>query len=156
MVKRRGELRICLAASAGGHMSQLLKLSESWNGHRTFWVITTQVVVEQLQKNGNVYVVGESNHQHPLKVLIVLMRCIKIVLREKPDVVISTGAAAGCIVCFLGKLFGARVVWIDSITNVKRLSLSGRIVRPFADLFLTQWPEIARQYKNVEYIGAVM
>jgi len=150
------QLKICLAASAGGHTSQLLKLSRSWDGHRTFCVTTTQVLADQLRKFGSVYVVGESNHQHPLKVLVVLIRCIKIVLREKPDVVISTGASAGCLMCLLGKLLGARVIWIDSITNIDRISLSGRMVRHIADLFLVQWPHLAQKYSNVEYLGAVI
>jgi UDP-N-acetylglucosamine:LPS N-acetylglucosamine transferase len=81
---------------------------------------------------------------------------LKVVLRERPDVVISTGAAVGCIVCFLGKLLGAKVVWIDSITNVERISLSGRMVRYIADLFLVQWPELAKRYDNVEYVGVVI
>ena len=150
------QLKICLAASAGGHTSQLLKLSRSWNGHQTFCVTTTQLVADQLRKFGSVYVVGESNHQHPLKVLIVLMRCIKIILREKPDVVISTGASAGCLMCLLGKLLSARVIWIDSITNINRISLSGRMVRYIADLFLVQWPHLAQKYSNVEYLGAII
>jgi UDP-N-acetylglucosamine:LPS N-acetylglucosamine transferase len=86
----------------------------------------------------------------------VLLRCIKIVLREKPRVVISTGAAVGCIACFLGKLVSAKIVWIDSITNVERISLSGRMVKHIADLFLVQWPDLASQYKSVEYVGEVI
>jgi UDP-N-acetylglucosamine:LPS N-acetylglucosamine transferase len=156
MVKNKGQLRICLAASAGGHISQLLKLAESWNGHRTFCVTTTKVVEEQIRKYGSVYVVGECNHQHPLKVIATLGRCLKAVVREKPDVVISTGAAAGCIMCFLGKLLGAKVVWIDSITNVNRISLSGRLVRPIADLFLVQWPHLAQQNGDIEFAGTVI
>lgn len=149
-------LRICLAASAGGHISQLLKLSKSWDEYKTFSVTTTNVVVEQIRKYGNVYVVGESNHQHPLRIITTLTRCLKVVIHEKPDVVISTGAAAGCIMCFLGKLFGAKIVWIDSITNVGRISLSGRLVRPIADLFLVQWPQLAEKYSNVEYAGTLI
>ena len=150
------KIKICLAASAGGHLSQLLKLAECWNGYDTFCVTTTKVVKEQLQKYGNVYIVGECNRKHPLRVIAVLIRCLKVVLRKKPDVVISTGAAAGCIVCFLGKIIGARVVWIDSITNVERISLSGRLVRPIANLFLVQWHELTKKYDNVEYVGAIV
>jgi len=149
-------LKVCLAASGGGHISQLLKIKDSCNGHEIFCVTTTQHITEQLRKFGNIYVVGESNRQRPLRVLIVLMRCFKIVLREKPSVVISTGAAAGCIMCFLGKLSGAKVIWLDSITNVDRISLSGRMVRYIADLFLVQWPELAEKHSNVEYVGAVV
>jgi UDP-N-acetylglucosamine:LPS N-acetylglucosamine transferase len=86
----------------------------------------------------------------------VLWRSFKIIYRERPDVVISTGATVGCVVCFLGKLFSAKVIWIDSITNVERISLSGRMVRYIADLFLVQWPEFTKQYDNIEYIGAVI
>ena len=148
--------RVCLAASAGGHLSQLLKLAESWNGYDTFCVTTTKVVVEQLQKYGNVYIVGESNREHLLRVIVVLLRCARIVFRERPDVVISTGAAVGCITCFLAKLLGAKIVWLDSITNVDHISLSGRMVRYIADVFLVQWPELAKKYSNVEYLGAVI
>ena len=150
------QLKICLAASAGGHISQLLKLAACWNGYETFCVTTTEVVRNKLNKLGEVYVVGECNRQHPVRVVTVFLRCIRIVLRERPDVVISTGAAAGCILCFLSKMFGAKVVWIDSITNVERISLSGRMVRCIADLFLVQWPELAGRNKKVEFVGTVV
>ncbi|MCK4793400.1 MAG: UDP-N-acetylglucosamine--LPS N-acetylglucosamine transferase [Desulfobacteraceae bacterium] len=155
-VNNQRKLKVGLVASAGGHLNQLLKLADSWTGHETFYITTTEVVRNKLSKLGKTYVVGECNHQHPWRAIKVLLRCIRAVFRERPDVVISTGAAAGCITCFLGKLIGARVVWIDSITNVERLSLSGRMVRHIADLFLVQWPELAEQYSNVEYVGAVI
>jgi len=154
--KTNTKMKICLAASAGGHLTQLLKLSESWQDYEAFCVTTLDVVREKLQKYGNTYTVGECNREHPLWAVLVLIRCINIILRERPDVVISSGAAPGYIMCFLGKLFGAKVVWLDSIANVEQISLSGRMVRSIADLFLVQWPELAEQYSNVEYVGAVI
>lgn len=156
MIDDAKKLRVCLVSSAGGHTSQLLELSESWKGSRSCWITTVDVVKEKLAKYGKVYVVGECNRQQPWRVFLVLLRCIHIVLRERPDIVISTGAAAGCIVCFLSKLLGAKIVWIDSITNVYRLSLSGRLVRRIADLFLVQWPELTEKHPGVEYAGAVV
>ena len=150
------QLKICLAASAGGHISQLLKLAASWNGYETFCVTTTEVVRNKLNKLGEVYVVGECNRQHPIRVITVLLRCLHIISKERPDVVISTGAAAGCMLCFLGKMIGSKVIWIDSITNVERISLSGRMVRYVADLFLVQWPELAGRYKRIEFVGTVV
>jgi len=148
--------KICLAASAGGHLTQLLKISDSWNGYDTFCVTTTEVTRKRLEQYGTVYVVGECNRQNPIRVLKVFLCCLKIVFWEKPHVVISTGASVGCITCFLGKLRGAKVIWIDSITNIERLSLSGRMVRYIADLFLVQWPELMEMYENVEYAGAIV
>jgi len=81
---------------------------------------------------------------------------MKVIFREKPNVIISTGAAPGFICCFLAKLVGAKVMWLDSIANTEKLSMSGRMIRPFADLILSQWPEVARKYKNVSYAGSVI
>ena len=155
-MSEKKKLRICLAASAGGHLTQLLKLSESWKDCDVVWVTTSALVKEKLKKNGKVHSVGECNREHLLRVLKVLFRCIKIIISDRPDVVISTGAAVGCIMCFLGKLLRAKIIWLDSITNVERISLSGRMVRYIADLFLVQWPQIVEQYKNVEYAGQVI
>ncbi len=154
--KNGKKLRICLAASAGGHLSQLLKLADSWAGYDLFYIVTSKLVREELRKRGRVYSVRECNRQHPLQLMKVLVKCIMIVLRERPQVVISTGAAAGCIECFLGKLIGAKVIWIDSITNVEKLSLSGQMVRYIADMFFVQWPGLTGKYKNVQFEGMLV
>ncbi len=148
--------KFCLVASAGGHITQLLKLADCWSGCEAVGITTTEVVRAKLEQFGPVYVLGESNREHLLRVIRQIFRCYQILCKEKPSVIISTGAAVGCIACFLGKFLGAKVIWIDSITNVERLSLSGRMVRYIADLFLVQWPELATKYKRVEYAGAVI
>lgn len=149
-------MKVCLAASAGGHLTQLLRVSESWQGHDVFFVTTTDVVRNKLKDRGDVYVVGECNREHPLRVIAVFRRCLAAVFREHPDVVISTGAAPGMLICLVAKLLGAKIVWLDSIANTERLSMSGRMIRPFADLILSQWPEVADLYSNVEYVGEVI
>lgn len=148
--------KFCLAASAGGHITQLLKLVDCWDGCEAFGITTTEVVRAKLEQYGPVYVLGESNREHPFRVIRQILRCYQILRKEKPSVIISTGAAVGCIACFLGKFLGAKIIWIDSITNVERLSLSGRMVRYIADLVLVQWPELAAKYKKVEYVGVVI
>jgi len=148
--------KICLAASAGGHLTQLLKVASCTAGHEVFVVTTSEAVRQKLAAIGRVHVVGECNREHLLRVIGVLLRCVCIIFRERPNVVLSSGAAAGCICCFLGKILGARVIWVDSITNVERMSLSGRMVRPIADLCLVQWPELAERYRGTEYVGALI
>lgn len=151
-------LKICLAASSGGHLSQLMKLEEVWQAHEAFFITTGKMVVKHVAElhQARVYAVGESNHNHPFKVIRTFVRCLMILLRERPDVVVSTGAAHGCICSLLCKLMGGKVVWVDSIANVKRLSLSGRMVRPFADLCITQWPEISAGLRHTEYHGQLI
>ena len=156
MVEYKNKLRICLVASAGGHLTQLLGLAESWRGYDTFCVVTSGLIQKQLNKFGKVYIVNECNRRHPWLLIKALCRCAEILLREKPDVVISTGAAVGCIQCFLAKLTGAKIVRVDSITNIEKMSLSGRMVRNIADLFFVQWPELTRKYSNVQFAGTLV
>ena len=138
-------------------MSELLKVATSWSDCEVIFISTTDVVGDVLRRDyGKVYLVGECNRQHPFRIIRVFWRCLRILLTQRPDVVVSTGAAPGCVACVLGKLLGAKVVWLDSIATSERLSLSGRLVRPFADLFLVQWPELAERYRGVEYVGAVI
>ncbi len=156
VLSKNKNMKICLAASAGGHLTELLKLADSWQQYEVFYVSTANIVAKKLNRYGPTHVVGECNREHLLQVFLVLFRCVRVIIHERPNVIISTGAAVGCIMCFLGKLLGAKVVWIDSIANVGWISLSGRMVRHIADLFLVQWPEVAEQYSNVEYSGAAI
>jgi UDP-N-acetylglucosamine:LPS N-acetylglucosamine transferase len=150
------ELRIALVASSGGHLSQLLKLSDAWQGRDVFYVVTTDVVKKKLGEDKRVYVAGECNREHPLRVVRSLWRCFEAIRRERPAVVLSTGAAIGCLCCFIGRLFGAKVVWVDSITNVEHMSLSGRMVRHIANLCIVQWPDLAQAYPGAEYMGNII
>lgn len=149
-------MKICVVASAGGHLSQLLLLQPAWDGNEVVCVSTGQMVEDKLKAIGKTYIVGECNREHPLKTLGVLIRCVKIVISERPDVVVSTGAAAGFLVCFWSKLFGAKIIWIDSIANARKMSMSGRMIRPFADLIFSQWPDVAAKYPKVQYAGEVI
>lgn len=151
-----GELRIGLVASAGGHLDQLLKIANPCMGRDTFAVTTSEKVRGAFGGAIRTYTVVECNRQHPFRVACLIVQCARILLRERPDVVVSTGAAVGCVTCLLAKVLGAKVVWLDSITNVERPSLSGRLVRPVADLFLVQWPELAQGRRGVEYAGVVV
>jgi len=150
------KLKICITASAGGHLMQMLHTSESWQNYDHFFVSSLDVVKKKLEKKGRVYIIGECNRQHPLQTLSVFWKALKVIRKEKPNVIFSTGAAPGLLCCFFGKIFGAKIIWLDSIANTQKLSMSGRLVRPFANLILSQWPDVADKYPNVEYAGEVI
>ena len=101
------------------------------------------------------HVVRDATRWDRLGSLVLLFQMARLVLRERPDVVITTGAAPGCFAVIFGRLSGARTIWVDSIANVERMSLSGRLVRPFTGLWLTQWPELAEGKDAPSYAGAV-
>jgi hypothetical protein len=102
------------------------------------------------------YTVSDVTRVSLPKLLVLAPQLIGILLREKPDVVVTTGSAPGLICLALAKVFSrARTVWIDSIANCERLSSSGARARWFADVWLTQWPELATP-RGPQYWGAVL
>ncbi len=80
---------------------------------------------------------------------------MKILITERPKVIITTGAAPGFLACIAGKLLGIRCCWVDSIANAEELSLSGNKSRRWIDLLLTQWPNLARD-NGAQYRGNVL
>lgn len=150
------QFRLFVGASAGGHLTQLQHLEHCWKKHTPVFVSTLAIVAPELQRHGRTHVIGECNRYHPLRALGVVWRSVRIVLRERPEVVLTTGSMPLAIFAFIAKLGGARVVWIDSITNFERLSVSGRLARLFADLTLTQWPHLASAEKRIEYAGELV
>jgi len=149
-------MKICLVSSSGGHLSQLICLKEVWGQREHFFVTLRNYAADELREHSRVYIVDWANRRHPVKLLKLAIQCLVILLQERPDVILSTGAAVGCLICILGKLLGNKIIWIDTLSHVDRLTLSGNIIRHFADLFLVQWPELAQKYKQAEYVGAIV
>lgn len=100
------------------------------------------------------YSVRDANRWNRLALLRSALATLWVVARERPDAVVSTGAAPGYLAIRFGKLLGARTVWIDSLANVDELSLAGRMASAKADLCLTQWPHLAEG--RVQYRGRVL
>ena len=153
-------LVIGVGASAGGHTNQLLSLLEhvgGWPEPPSFYVTTLDILATTYAaRGGRTYVLGECDRRKLLAIPGVIWRSMRYAWRERPDVVVTTGSMPLMVFCLWAKLFGAKVVWIDSIANTGRLSMSGNIARRFADLCLTQWPEVAQRSKGVEYVGQLI
>lgn len=135
--------KVLAVASGGGHWIELVRLRPAFDGYETVYVSVEQPQLEEVG-GSRVYVVNDATRWSRLALARLALRLLAILWKERPDVVVSTGAAPGCICVCAGKLMGARTVWIDSIANAEQLSLSGRLARRFSDLWLTQWPDLAR------------
>jgi UDP-N-acetylglucosamine:LPS N-acetylglucosamine transferase len=146
--------RILAVASSGGHWTQLLRLRPAFEGHEVVYV-TTQPDSRGEVSPHRFHCVPDANRNSKLRVLLLMLRTFCVVLRERPDVVISTGAAPGYFAVRFGRLLGARTLWLESIANVEELSLSTKLARPYADLLLTQWPHLARP-EGPHYRGSVL
>lgn len=99
--------------------------------------------------------IPDANRKKPLLLLHSVLSAGFLLLRRRPDVIVTTGAAPGLMLMALGKKLGARTIWIDSIANAEEMSLSGRLARKHADLWLSQWPDVAVA-EGAEFAGAVL
>jgi UDP-N-acetylglucosamine:LPS N-acetylglucosamine transferase len=146
--------KVLAVASSGGHWTQLLRVIPAFASHSVVFVTVLEPYRAEVPKN-KFYVVSDANRWNKLGLIFLAMRVAWIVAKERPDVIVSTGAAPGYFAVFFGRLFGARTIWIDSITNIERLSMSGALAGRYADLWLTQWPHLAKA-EGPHYGGSVL
>jgi len=140
--------RVLVIASGGGHWTQLLRLCPAWDGCDVAYATThpgyrKDVPTAEGGPPPRFHVVPDANLSEKIRLVRQLLAVIRLVLRERPDVVVTTGASVGYFALRLGRMLGARTVWLDSIANAAELSLAGQRAGPYADLWLTQWPELA-------------
>jgi UDP-N-acetylglucosamine:LPS N-acetylglucosamine transferase len=146
--------RILAVASGGGHWVQLLRCMPVLSQHDLAFVTVSPAYRSQVPSH-RFYAVNDATRWNKFSLLTLALRLLIIVLRERPDVIISTGAAPGYLMLRMGKLLGAKTIWIDSIANVEVLSLSGQKIGKHADLWLTQWPHLAKA-EGPHFAGAVL
>ena len=151
---REQRKHILAVASGGGHWIQLCRLEPVFAGHRTSYV-STQSGYRSDVGDARFYTVPNASRWNKVGVILLALRMLWILIRVRPQVVISTGAAPGYFALRFGKLLGARTVWLDSLANVEEMSHSGQRVRRFADLWLTQWEHLAGP-DGPQFAGAVL
>ena len=146
--------KVLAVASSGGHWTQLLRVAPALVPFEIVFVTVLKSYRLEMPEN-RFYFVNDANRWSKIKLLTLAIRVAWIVGKERPDVVLSTGAAPGYFALLFGRLFGAKTIWIDSITNIEHLSMAGQLVGKYADLWLTQWPHLAKT-DGPHYGGAVL
>jgi UDP-N-acetylglucosamine:LPS N-acetylglucosamine transferase len=121
------------------------------------YVTTAETSADELRATGmRVYVIREADRRTPVRAIQTAFQSLRVVLKERPDAIVTTGAMPMAIMCVWARFLRAKVVWVDCISQTETLSLSGRAVRRLSHLTLTQWPEIAMRTRGVEYAGEVL
>jgi exopolysaccharide biosynthesis glucuronosyltransferase PssD len=150
----RARRKVLAIASPGGHFVQLTRLLPAFEG-MDLVLASTHPDYAKAAPQARFVLVPDATRWDKLGLIKLAWKILWLLARERPDVVISTGAAPGYFALRMGKWFRARTVWVDSIANVEELSLSGARVGPHADLWLTQWEHLARP-QGPEYRGSVL
>lgn len=152
--KKYKPVKVLAVASGGGHWVQLLRLRPAFDGCDVTYA-TVQASYAAEVPGSPFHAFTDATRWSRWDLIKMIFQVIWIVVRTRPDVVVSTGAAPGVVALRIGKLLGAKTVWLDSIANVESMSMSGQKVRGFADLWLSQWPEVARN-EGCSFRGAVL
>lgn len=147
--------RILAVASGGGHWEQLMRLRPAFERTETFYASTNKGYADRESIRDLAVIPDANRHSARSASFRTLTESWKLVRRLRPDVVVSTGAMPGLFCIAFGRLFGARTMWIDSIANSERMSVSGRFARFLAHETLTQWPHLANGRSPV-FRGSVL
>jgi UDP-N-acetylglucosamine 2-epimerase (non-hydrolysing) len=146
--------KLLAVASGGGHWVELLRLGRAWIDFETVFVTVNPAYGADVPGR-KFYSICDATRETRIRLARATLKLLWIICTERPDVIISTGAAPGYIALRIGKLIGAKTVWLDSIANAEELSLSGAMAGRYADLWLTQWAHLAGE--NGPYFrGAVL
>lgn len=146
--------KILAVASGGGHWTQMMRIREAFVGQDVAFVGVKAMYQSDVLPH-RFYAIPDVSRLHKWSLPHAVVKLFLILWKEKPDVVITTGSAPGMLALRLGKLLGARTVWIDSIANVEQMSMSGRQAKRSADLWITQWQHLA-DIDGPKYFGSVL
>lgn len=139
----RKKLKVFAVASIGGHWVQLLRIAKALEKEFDVVYMSTHEKCATMVEGRVYYSMNDFSRCDFYKMFPELLHSIYIICKEKPSIVITTGAAPGLVCLFAAKICGIRTVWIDSIANVEHISFSGRIASKFASRIYTQWPSLA-------------
>lgn len=152
------KVKAIFAASSGGHLEQILKLKPLMEKYDS--VLVTEKTLYGVPDIGiPVSLLCQVNRKElkfiPL-MIVNTYRSLKLLIREKPDVVICTGALVMVPVCLLAKkVFHKKLIFIESFAKISSPTLTGKLLYKYADKFMVQWESMLEVYPNAEYVGGI-
>ncbi len=147
-------MKICLVCSHGGHLTEMMQLMEAFKGHDIFFITYRHVRTESLPHRK--YLMENVGHS-PVALALSFPRILSILIRERPDIMISTGDEIAVPSFLLARMMRIKTIYIESWCKVRTTSGTGRIVYRMANEFLVQWPELCEVYgKKAKFAGAVV
>ena len=149
------KVKVLAVASIGGHWIQLLRLTKAFDPQIKLIYISTNNKCKEMIPDNRFYKISDFSRWDFYKIFPVFFQAIRIIVKENPSAVISTGAAPGLICLFIAKLGGKKTIWVDSLANVDKLSLSGKIASKFVSRTYTQWEHLAENNK-IRFVGSTL
>jgi UDP-N-acetylglucosamine:LPS N-acetylglucosamine transferase len=145
-----------LVGSSGGHLLQLFVLRAAWSDLERFWVTFPTEDAQSILRDERAYWCHHPTNRNLPNLVRNTVLAIRLLLRERPTHIISTGAAVAVPFFWIGRLLGATTIYIEVFDRVDGPTLTGRIVRPVTSHFFVQWPEQLAFYRGSRLLGPVL
>jgi UDP-N-acetylglucosamine:LPS N-acetylglucosamine transferase len=147
-------MKIMLVCSAGGHFHAMQELKPFWGTHERVWVTFSSNTIKAILEAEKVYWAWSPTNRHLPNLVRNFFLAWKVLLQERPHVVISTGAGVAVPFLIVAKILGCQTVFVELFTRVEQLSLSARLVLPFLDAIYVHWPQLQTRYPQAEIINS--
>ena len=150
-------MKVCFIASSGGHFEQLMMLKPLMEKYESF-IVTEKTNYSILNSEIPLYYLKQVN-RHEIKFIFYMIlnsiSALKIFVKEKPQIVISTGALSSIPMCLIAKLFKKKIIFIESFAKINSPTLTGKLIYKIADQFYIQWESMRRFYPDAIYKGGI-
>ena len=148
-------MKICLVGSSGGHLAHLNMLKPFWSREDRFWVTFDKEDARSILKDEKMYPCYFPTNRNLKNLIKNTFLAIRILRKERPDVIISSGAAVAVPFFYIGKLFGAKTVYIEVFDRIDKPTVTGKLVYPVTDKFIVQWAEMKKVYPKAINLGSI-
>lgn len=148
-------MKVCLVGSSGGHLTHLYMLKPFWQNKERFWVTFDKADAKSLLEGEKMFPCYYPTNRS-LKALVKnTVIAWKVLRKEKPDLIISSGAAVAVPFFYLGKLFGAKTIYIEVFDRIDASTMTGKLVYRVADKFIVEWEEMKQVYPKAINLGSI-
>lgn len=148
-------MKVCLVGSSGGHLTHLHLLKPFWINEERFWVTFDKEDAKSILKDEKVYPCYYPTNRNIKNLIKNTFLAFKILRKEKPDIIISSGAAIAVPFFYLGKIFGAKTIYIEVFDRIDAPTMTGKLVYPVTDKFIVQWEEMKKVYPKAINLGGI-
>ena len=152
-------MKVMFISSTGGHLNELMQLKKLFEKY-DYYIVTEKTksnmyLKEEYPGRVSYLVYGTKDHMltYPFKLLFNIFLCFLIYFKFRPEYIVTTGAHVGGVMALIGKIFGSKIIYIETFANIRTKTITGKLVYHFADLFLVQWRGMLELYPKALYGG---
>ncbi|NLM66899.1 MAG: UDP-N-acetylglucosamine--LPS N-acetylglucosamine transferase [Enterococcus sp.] len=148
-------MKVCLVGSSGGHLTHLYLLKPFWEEQERFWVTFNKEDARSILQEEKMYPCYFPTNRNVKNLIKNTWMAYKVLKKERPDLIISTGAAVAVPYFYLGKLFKAKTVYVEIFDRIDSPTMTGKLIYPVADKFIVQWEELKKVYPKAINLGGI-